>query len=774
MIKETLATLPPSLEKTYERLLSGIRPEHQIYVKRALYLLCFSYKPLSQPVFVTEVAEFAVIDPARGTFDRDQQFYDPEEILEYCSGLIYAVPVSKDVRLAHSSVKEYLLSGTIRRSNAASFGMTKREAQDSLAMGCLIYLMAFGTSKARLSESYQDYPFLNYAIHNWHRHVRREENSQSHRLDAMILQFLDSKSNEAFSNWLETFEPDLLLDEAYAPTKRTFSPLYMMAYFKCYQVIPLLVADTGSYHRHGRDCGPALGLAIRGDIELLENLIHHGCDLQCQLENGESVAAYAARCATSEVLQTLLDAGIETAATRGNPSMLMVAVVHRRREAVNVLLEDGADLFEMDNIFGSVLHAAVAYRHTRSRVGTPDLHITEALLQWGASPDAYDEQHGSVMLTALLSFPNGAPSSYSSQLVDILQTLLKAGADPNTGNELYGRPLHVLMSLRIIDNHKREMFDLLLAAGAQVHIKGGSFGTVLQAAAASNTSISIAEAILDSTADVNEVTGLFGTALQAASYSNNIPVLMLLLDAGADVNIRGGSCGSALAAACHSDRSDDLQLVGALLDHGADVNSPATARSKYPSGTPLQVAASRGKMDLVKLLLENGAEVNAPGTALGQALHACLLGTQFRVSKPKILTIAQLLIASGADINLRGGSHTRPIIAAAALGDPEIVKLLVNAGADVNVVADDNHATALHVAATQPNSAKVIRILLDAGAVVGPKDLQDRTAIDVACSYGSIAATNALIAAQEVVSTLGSVTAPVLRQAPVSREEEEA
>jgi ankyrin repeat protein len=768
-LKETLATLPPSLEKTYERLLCGIRPEHQTYGKRALYLLCFSYKPLSQPVFVNEVAEFAVIDPAHGTFDRDQQFYDPEEILEYCSGLIYAVPVSNDVRLAHSSVKEYLLSEPIRRSSAAPFGMTKREAQNSLAMGCLSYLMTFGGSKVRLSESYKDFPFLSYATHNWHRHIRREEDSNSHDLDAMILRFLDSKSNEAFSNWLGSFEPDLLLDEAYAPSEDVFSPLYMMAYFKCYEVIPLLVANTGSHHCHGRDCGPAFGIAIRGDIELLDNLIHCGCDLHCQLENGESVAAYAARCASSEVLRTLLDAGIETAATRGNPSMLMVAVLHQRREVVDLVLEDGSELFEMDTTFGSVLHAAVSYRLTGRRVVVPDLGIVEALLEWGASPDAHSGKHGSVLHTALASFPSEVPSS---QLVEMLRTLLKAGADPNVGGGRFGCALQALMSLRITDNHKRIIFDLLLTAGAQIGFNSGPFGTLLQAAAASNTSRTIAQLILETTEDLNEVTGFFGTALQAASYANNIPVLMLLLDAGADVNTKGGSCGSALTAACHSDRSDDLQLVKALLDHGADVNTPATTTSTYPAGTPLQIAASKGNYDLVRLLLENGAEVNAPGTALGPALHACLLGTRFGVSTTKILAIALLLIASGADINQQSGSYGAPIILAAASGDPQIVKTLADAGADVNVAADGDSTTALHAAAAHPNSIKALRILLDTGAVVGPKDELGRTAIDVACSKGNIVAANALIAAQEAVSTSNAGVTTVSMSIPAPMGEE--
>jgi ankyrin repeat protein len=751
-IKMTLETLPPSLEKTYERTLSRIRPEHKQYVKRALYLLCFSHKPLSQPVFVSEVAEFAVIDPQYNTFDRNQQFYDPDDILEYCSGLIYVVPVSKDVRLAHSSVKEYLLSAQIRQSSAASFSMTKQEAQNALVESCLIYLMTFGGSKTMLADHYKDFPFLPYDIDNWHRHITHEQNPEGHDLDAKILHFLDSGSNEAFLNWPGTFEPELFLDEDYAPSQHLWSPFYIMTHFKCYEIIPLLAADTGSCHSHGRACGPALALAMHcQDIELLEILIHCGCDLSCQLENGESIPAYSARRSSSKVIRVLLEAGMETAATKSSPSMLMVAIVHRQEDLIDLLLEDGADVFELDATFSTVLHAAVCYQPIRSCVFLPSLRIIKALLTWGASPDTCSENHGSVMHAAMASFPSGAPTS---QLIEITRMLLNAGADPNIRGGQYGCALQVLMSLWIPNEHKQLLFDLLVAKGARISLRGGFYGTILQAAAASNTSKKLARSVLGSEEDLNDLTGFYGTALQAASYANNIPVLMLLLNTGVEVNTRGGYCGSALQAACYSDGSDDLQLVKALLDHGANVNAPATAKNVSSAGTPLQIAASRGKHDLVQLLLENGAEVNAIGTALGPALHACLLGNQFGVSKNGIRSVALLLIASGADVNQQGGSYDAPIIAAAALGDHEILKMLTGAGADVNVVARESRTTALHVAAAHAYAGKAIEVLLSSGAVVGPKDGEGRTAIDVACLGGNINATNLLIGAQETVGSL--------------------
>jgi hypothetical protein len=69
MLRKLLATLPQTLDQTYDRILTAISKEDCEYVMRILQWLTFFARPLS----VKEVAEVVAIDVARDpAFDRDK------------------------------------------------------------------------------------------------------------------------------------------------------------------------------------------------------------------------------------------------------------------------------------------------------------------------------------------------------------------------------------------------------------------------------------------------------------------------------------------------------------------------------------------------------------------------------------------------------------------------------------------------------------------------------------------------------------------------------
>ncbi len=78
---------------------------------------------------------------------------------------------------------------------------------------------------------------------------------------------------------------------------------------------------------------------------------------------------------------------------------------------------------------------------------------------------------------------------------------------------------------------------------------------------------------------------------------------------------------------------------------------------------------------------------------------------------------ARDLILSGADVNARETDGFTPLMIASGLGQPQMVELLLNAGADVFVLEPRMGATALHKAA-QSGNRDVITLLLDNGAFV--------------------------------------------------------
>ena len=134
--------------------------------------------------------------------------------------------------------------------------------------------------------------------------------------------------------------------------------------------------------------------------------------------------------------------------------------------------------------------------------------------------------------------------------------------------------------------------------------------------------------------------------MYAVLYSNT-ETLAKLLKMGADPNKRNDANATALMWAAR-----DLEKTRLLADHGADVN----ARSD-DLRTPLMIAARRpGAAPIVKFLLDKGANPNP---------------------------------------NAKPAAESSPLLEALTGGDPAIVKLLIERGADAKAAADKGLALAV-------------------------------------------------------------------------------
>jgi hypothetical protein len=119
-VRETLRSLPKTLDETYDRILVGVSDVDRAYTFRALQWLAFSARPVS----VNEVAEAMVVDLdcELPHVDRDRALRDPHDLLDICTGLVrlsrhenqHDPTKRKEVlELAHFSVKEYLMLSRI-------------------------------------------------------------------------------------------------------------------------------------------------------------------------------------------------------------------------------------------------------------------------------------------------------------------------------------------------------------------------------------------------------------------------------------------------------------------------------------------------------------------------------------------------------------------------------------------------------------------------------------------------------------------------------------
>jgi ankyrin repeat protein len=160
-------------------------------------------------------------------------------------------------------------------------------------------------------------------------------------------------------------------------------------------------------------------------------------------------------------------------------------------------------------------------------------------------------------------------------------------------------------------------------------------------------------------------------ALVAAAYNNYLEIVDLLIAAGADVNMKDNTLQSAYLI---STSEGYTELLIKTLKSGADVH----CTDSY-NGTGLIRAADRGHVEVIKELLETDIRVNHINrlgwTAL---LEAIILGD----GGEQHTEVVRLLVDAGADVNLPDKNGVSPLAHAKTKKSFDIIKTLENAGAE--------------------------------------------------------------------------------------------
>jgi ankyrin repeat protein len=237
------------------------------------------------------------------------------------------------------------------------------------------------------------------------------------------------------------------------------------------------------------------------------------------------------------------------------------------------------------------------------------------------------------------------------------------------------------------------------------------------------------------------------TALMRAALDADVEMMHVLVESGADVQLRGQDGTAPLLRTTH-----DLEKMRLLLDRGAPVDDfvmvaaasvpgsrgalelllahGGNARGAMPVYTALMAAAGHGDLDAVKCLLEHGANVKAKTPTGFTALIGAALSGNAKV--------VALLLERGADPNavckLERGILQTPAGVAASMGHADCLRLLMAAGADVNVQGGPFDHNALLGAATTA-SKETVHLLL-AKANVNATDWSGNTALDWAALRG--------------------------------------
>lgn len=274
---------------------------------------------------------------------------------------------------------------------------------------------------------------------------------------------------------------------------------------------------------------------------------------------------------------------------------------------------------------------------------------------------------------------------------------------------------------------KKEVVTLLLENNANVNVRASESGeTCLHLATAKDKTGTITRLLLKRGADLEATDEMGLTPLSAAAFHGNDVVAQILVEQGAHqqasdalhyatmygnhdfmarlLSPRGpdfeafyeaSSYGLSLQPRQDTTAKRRVSLVRMLLNHGADIH----ARNNE-GFTPMQIAAVAAQGHLVEILLKQGA------TAEGVTVICAYWGLSTSTVKS--------LIEKGANIHATDSRWNKPALTwEAELGSPATVKVLLEHGADVH--HPDEHCSALLYASGNARM-EVVKLLLEAGA----------------------------------------------------------
>ena len=301
--------------------------------------------------------------------------------------------------------------------------------------------------------------------------------------------------------------------------------------------------------------------------------------------------------------------------------------------------------------------------------------------------------------------------------VDAVKMLLRAGADAKAKNAFDATAL--MWGVANMDKVR-----LLVDAGADVNARSKQGMTPLVIAASNAGSIEIVRYLLAKGADIKARAGdeapaqaaedrsggmphsrrsggEGGQALRAAAAANDLEMVRFLAEKGSDVDAATSRGDTALQFAAGA---GNLAMVKLLLAKGANVNAATTETLQVRKGpialkhlTPLMYAAPYGTPELIRTLLDAGANVNARDV---RDMTPLMLAVSSETQDP---AVARLLLAKGADVKAKSNLGETALDWAKKFGNPEVIRLLREAGGTAGV--DASRAAAAKVEPAEPRVA---------------------------------------------------------------------